>query len=50
MDSLIAIGASASLVYGVYALYKIAYGFGHGDLELVHRFSMDLYFESAGMI
>ena len=30
MDSLIAIGASASLVYGVYALYKIAYGFGHG--------------------
>lgn len=50
MDSLIAIGASASLVYGVYALYKIAYGFGHGDLVLVHRFSMDLYFESAGMI
>lgn len=50
MDSLIAIGASASLVYGVYALYKIAYGFGHSDLALVHRFSMDLYFESAGMI
>lgn len=50
MDSLIAIGASASLVYGVYALYKIAYGFGHGDLALVHRFSMDLYFESSGMI
>ena len=50
MDSLIAIGASASLVYGVYALYKIAYGFGHGDLAMVHRFSMDLYFESAGMI
>lgn len=50
MDSLIAIGASASLVYGVYALYKIAWGFGHGDLALVHRFSMDLYFESAGMI
>lgn len=50
MDSLIAIGALASLVYGVYALYKIAYGFGHGDLALVHRFSMDLYFESAGMI
>ncbi len=50
MDSLIAIGASASLVYGVYALYKIAYGFGHSDLAMVHRFSMDLYFESAGMI
>lgn len=50
MDSLIAIGASASLVYGVYALYKIAWGFGHSDLAMVHQFSMDLYFESAGMI
>lgn len=50
MDSLIAIGASASLVYGMYALYKIAWGFGHSDLAMVHQFSMDLYFESAGMI
>lgn len=50
MDSLIAIGASASLVYGVYALYKIAWGFGHGDIAMVHQFSMDLYFESAGTI
>jgi len=50
MDSLIAIGSSAAFVYGVYAIYKIAYGFGHGDMELVHRFSHDLYFESAAMI
>ena len=50
MDSLIAIGSSAAFVYGVYAIYKIAYGFGHNDLELVHRFSHDLYFESAAMI
>jgi len=50
MDSLIAIGSSAAFVYGVYAIYKIAYGFGHGDMALVHRFSHDLYFESAAMI
>ncbi len=50
MDSLIAIGSSAAFIYGVYAIYKIAYGFGHGNLELVHRFSHDLYFESAAMI
>ena len=50
MDSLIALGSSAALVYGVYALYKIAFGLGHGDLEMVRMFSMDLYFESAGMI
>ena len=50
MDSLIALGSSASFIYGIYAIYKIAYGFGHNDLEMVHRFSHDLYFESAAMI
>ena len=50
MDSLIAIGSSASFIYGIYAVYKIAYGFGHSDLEMVHHFSHDLYFESAAMI
>ena len=50
MDSLIALGSGAAFVYGIYAIYKIAWGFGHGDMELVHHFSMDLYFESSGMI
>ena len=50
MDSLIALGSGAAFLYGVYAIYKIAWGMGHGDMELVHRFSMDLYFESSGMI
>lgn len=50
MDSLIALGSGASLVYGIYALYKIAFGFGHGDLEMIHQFSHDLYFEGAGTI
>ena len=50
MDSLIAIGSGAATVYGIYAIYKIGVGMGHGDMELVHAFMMDLYFESAGMI
>ncbi len=50
MDSLIAVGASASLGYGVFALYRMAYGLGHGDMALVEHYSHDLYFESAGMI
>ena len=50
MDSLIAIGSGAAAVYGIYAIYKIGIGMGHGDMELVHTFMMDLYFESAGMI
>ncbi len=50
MDSLIALGSGASLVYGVYALYKIAFGFGHGDLAMVDQFTSDLYFDGAGTI
>ncbi len=50
MDSLIALGASASVVYGVFAMYRISYGLGHGDMAVVEQYSHDLYFESAGMI
>jgi len=50
MDTLIAIGSSASLIYGIFAIYRIGYGLGVQDLELVHRYHMDLYFESAAMI
>lgn len=50
MDSLIAIGSGAALAYGIYAIYKIGYGLGHGDMDMAHKFSMDLYFESAAMI
>lgn len=50
MDSLIAIGSSAAVIYGVFAIYRIGYGLGTGDMQLVERYHMDLYFESAAMI
>ncbi len=50
MDSLIAIGSGAAIIYGIFALYRIGYGLGHGDLPTVEHYSMDLYFESAGTI
>ena len=50
MDSLIALGSAAAMVYGIAALFQIAWGLGHGDQARVDRWSMDLYFESAGMI
>ena len=50
MDSLIAVGSSAAVIYGVFAIYQMGYGLGHGDLERVANYHMDLYFESAGMI
>ena len=50
MDSLIALGSGASLLYGVYALYKIGWGLGHGDAAMVQQFTHDLYFEGAATI
>ena len=50
MDTLIALGSSAAVVYGIYAMYKIAAALGAGDWQTVHQFAGDLYFESAGMI
>ena len=50
MDSLVALGSSAALGYGIISLYFMAYGFGHGDMDIVHRYAHALYFESAAMI
>ena len=50
MDSLIAIGYSAAIVYGVFAIFRIGYGLGHGDMDTVMQFSHDLYFESGATI
>lgn len=50
MDSLIMTGSSAALLYGCFALFKIGYGLGHNDLELVKTYSSNLYFESAATI
>lgn len=50
MDSLIAIGTTAAVGYGIFAIYKIGYGLGHMDMDMVMQYSMDLYFESAGVI
>ena len=50
MDSLIAVGSIASLVYGVAALFRMAWGMGHGDWALVEYYRSNLYFESAAMI
>ena len=50
MDSLIAVGSLASLTYGIAALFRMAWGMGHGNWEVVKMYSENLYFESAAMI
>jgi Cu2+-exporting ATPase len=50
MDSLVALGAAASICYGIVALYRMGYALGAGDVASAHATMHDLYFESAGMI
>ena len=50
MDSLIALGATASIIYGIFAMIRMTQGLNSGDLGLVDEYRHNLYFESAGMI
>lgn len=50
MDSLIAVGSLAALIYGVAALFRMAWAMGHGQWDVVKHYSENLYFESAAMI
>ena len=50
MDSLIALGATASIIYGIFAMIRMTQGLNSGDFGLVDEYRHNLYFESAGMI
>ena len=50
MDTLVALGATASMVYSIAQLYHVGIALGTGDLHEAHMAAMDLYFEGAGMI
>ena len=50
MDSLIAVGSSAAMIYGIYIIYQISFAFVAGDHEALMAYSMDLYFEGAATI
>lgn len=50
MDSLIAVGSGAALIYGIFAMFRMAYAIGHNDFTTVANYRENLYFESAAMI
>ena len=50
MDSLIAVGTSAAILYGIFALFQIYIGVANNDDMLAHKYVSDLYFESAAVI
>lgn len=50
MDALIAIGSGAAYLYGIFVIFQLSYGFGHGDWTRVLNYGHELYFESAATI
>ena len=50
MDSLIAVGSGAALIYGVVAMFRMAFAMGRNQWDTVAFYSENLYFESAAMI
>ncbi len=50
MDSLIAIGSAAAMLYGIFAIFRINHAMSQGEMEVVHHYMNELYFESAAMI
>lgn len=50
MDTLVALGSSASFLYGVFAVMMMAYSAPRGNLDVLSHYSHELYFESSAMI
>ena len=50
MDSLIAVGSGAALIYGIAVLFLMADAMGRGDAQALADYGHNLYFESAAMI
>ena len=50
MDSLVAMGSSASFLYGIFSMIMLSVGLSENNAELVEKYSHGLYFESAAMI
>ena len=50
MDTLVALGSSASFAYSLAELFIMILAQGNGEHEVVMKYGMNLYFESAAMI
>lgn len=50
MDTLVALGSSASFIYGIFAILMMAYAAPRGNTAVLEHYSHQLYFESSAMI
>ncbi|MBR6619467.1 MAG: cadmium-translocating P-type ATPase [Clostridia bacterium] len=50
MDTLVAVGSGAAMVYGIFSIFMIGYGLGNERPDIAEKYVTNLYFESAAMI
>lgn len=50
MDTLVAVGSGAAMVYGIFSIFMIGYGLGNARPDIAEKYVTNLYFESAAMI
>ena len=50
MDTLVALGSASGIIYGIFAIYMIAWGQSKGDVSLIDSYRHSLYFESSSML
>ena len=50
MDTLVAVGSGAALIYGIASIFMIGYGLGNNKIDIAEKYVSNLYFESASMI
>ena len=50
MDTLVAVGSGAALIYGIASIFMIGYGLGNGRIDIAEKYVSNLYFESAATI
>lgn len=50
MDTLVAVGSGAALIYGVISIFMIGYGLGNNRIDIAEKYVSNLYFESAATI
>lgn len=50
MDSLIAVGTSASFIYSIYVFYLMLFAIANNNMMMLHHYAHDVYFESTVVI
>lgn len=50
MDTLVALGSSAATLFGIFAIMRMSYAQGIGDLDTINHYRHNIYFETSAMI